>query len=139
MAVRSVCLGMCRASPHLAVFVLIACGVVTAGDAPKSYKDAEAIWQKHRDTTEYQVYADEFAQLNNAFRIDEQDGCYSLAPGPVNLMLLVSPGDANGVATVERAFSDRDNAKSRCFERSYTGLPTRAPPFLPFVLQLQME
>jgi hypothetical protein len=123
----------------LAAFVLIACGVATAEDAPNSYKDAETIWQKHRDTIEYQAYAAEFAQLNNAFRIDERDGCYSLAPGPVNLMLLVSPGDAKGVATVERAFYDTDNAKARCFERSYTGLPTRAPPFLPFVLQLRME
>ena len=122
-----------------AVFALATCGVAVATDAPESYKDAKAIWQKSRGMIEYQAYAAEFSQLNNAFRIDERDGCYSLAPGPVNLMLLVSPADTKGVATIERVFYDTDNAKARCFARSYDGVPTRAPPFLPFVLQLSME
>jgi hypothetical protein len=124
---------------QLAVLLSIALGVAAAESSPKSYEDAEAIWQKTRGMLEYQAYAAEFAELNNAFRIDERGGCYSLAAGPVNLMLLVSRADAKGVATIERVFYDTDNAKARCFERSYSGLPTKAPPFLPFVLQLRME
>src|SRR5687768_3355361 len=134
MTMRSVCRG-CR---QVVVLVLIAGAAAAAEDTPKSYKDAEAIWQMSRDTTAYQTYAAEFAQLNNAFRLDERDGCYSLAPGPVNLMLLVSAADGKGVATIERVFFETDNAKARCFERSYAGVPTKAPPFLPFVLQLRM-
>lgn len=138
MAMHSMCSGLCRVR-HLVVFLFIAFGVAAAEDSPKSYKDAEAIWQKTRDMLEYQAYAAEFAELNNAFHIDERDGCYFLASGPVNLMLLVSPADAKGVATIERVFYDPNNAKARCFERSYSGLPIKAPPFLPFVLQLRME
>jgi hypothetical protein len=138
MGMRSLCSALCRAL-RLAAPLLIAFGVGAAEDSPTSYKEAEAIWQKTRDVLKYQEYVAEFAALNNAFRIDERDGCYSLAPGPVNLMLLVSPADAKGVATIERVFYDTDNAKARCFERSYRGLPAKAPPFLPLVLQLRME
>lgn len=124
---------------QIALAILLACSVALAADVPTSYDEAAAIWQEGNDTIEYQVYATEFAQLNNLFRLDERDGCYSLAPGPVNLMLLLSAADAKGVATIERVFYDPDNAKARCFENSYTGLPARAPPFVPFVLQLRME
>ena len=139
MAMRNMCSSLCCVIWHLTVSLTIAFGVAAAEDPPKSYEDAEAIWQKTRDMREYQSYVAEFAELNNAFRIDERGGCYSLASGPVNLMLLVSPADAKGVATIERVFYDTDNAKARCFERSYRGLPTKAPPFLPLVVQLRME
>jgi hypothetical protein len=120
------------------VFALAVCGVATGADAPRSYADAEAIWRNSRERTEYQSYLAEFAQYNNSLRLDERDGCYSLTAGPVNLMLVISRVDADGFATVERVFFDVDNAKARCFERSYTGLRTKLPPFLPFVLQLGM-
>lgn len=120
------------------VFALGACGVATGADAPRTYAEAEAIWRNSRERTEYQSYLAEFAQYNNSLRLDERDGCYSLAPGPVKLMLVISRADADGFATIERVFSDVDNAKARCFERSYTGLRTKLPPFLPFILQLGM-
>jgi hypothetical protein len=123
----------------MTAIMLLACSVASAADAPTSYDEAETIWRKSKDTIEYQTYAAEFAQLNNLFRIDERDGCYTLMRGPVNLMLLVSRANDKGVATVERVFYDMNNAKTRCFERSYRGIPTKAAPFWPFVLQLRME
>ena len=48
----------------IGLFLLIACAAAAAAATPKSYKDAEAIWQMRRDATEYQTYAAEFAQLN---------------------------------------------------------------------------
>lgn len=74
---------------------------------------------------EYKNYSAEFSQFSNALRLDERGGCYSLAPGPVNLILLVSQADASGFGTIQRVFYDADNAKARCFERSYTGIRTR--------------
>lgn len=121
------------------VTTLFASSTALAADVPTSYEEAVAIWEHSRDTIEYQSYAAEFAQLNNLFRLDERDGCYSLTTAPVTLMLLVSRADDKGVATIERVFYDTDSAKARCFERSYRGVPTKAPPFAPFVLQLRME
>jgi hypothetical protein len=104
----------------------------------RSYDEAEALWQRTQERVEYRTYLAEFAQYNNSLRLDERDGCYSRAPGPVNLMLLISRVDADGFATIERVFYDVDNAKAQCFVRSYSGVRTKAPPFLPFVLQLNM-
>jgi hypothetical protein len=119
--------------------MLLGCSVALAADAPTSYDEAETIWQRTKDTVEYQTYVAEFVQLNNLFRIDERDGCYSLTPEPVDLMLVVSRANDKGVATVERVFYHPDSAKARCFERSYRGIPTKAAPFWPFVVQLRME
>jgi hypothetical protein len=120
------------------VFALAVCGMATAADAPRSYADAQVIWESSREKTEYQNYVAEFTQYNNSLRLDERDGCYSRAPGPVSLMLVISRAHADGFATIEGVFYDVDNAKSRCFERSYSGVRTKPPPFLPFVLQLRM-
>jgi hypothetical protein len=94
------------------VLALCVCSVAVGADAPRSYADAEAIWRSSRDKAEYQGYSAEFAQYNNSLRL--------------------------GFATIERVFFDVDNAKARCFERSYTGVRTKLPPFLPFVLQMGM-
>jgi hypothetical protein len=114
-------------------------GVATAAEPPRSYQDAEAIWIRTRDKIEYQAYAAEFAQFNNALRLDERGDCYSLTGGTVNLMLLISGARDDGFAVVEGVFYDANNAKARCFERSFSGIRTKAPPFLPFVLQLRMD
>ena len=123
-----------------AALTLAVCSSTTAADMPQSYKDAEAIWLRSRDSIEYQNYAAEFAQFSNALRLDERNGCYSLAPvGTLNLMLLITLTDGAEFATIERVFYDADNSKARCFERSYAGIAAKAPPFMPFVLQLRMQ
>jgi hypothetical protein len=109
-----------------------------ADEAPRSYRDAQAIWQRTRGTAEYQNYTVEFTQFNNHFHLDEKDGCYTLAPGPVNLLLVISHSDNGEFAVIEQVLSDVDNAKSQCFKNTYRGIRTKIPPFFPFVLQLGM-
>jgi hypothetical protein len=115
-----------------------ASGVTLADGAPQSYDDAKAVWVRNRGTPEYQNYAAEFSQFNNHYHLDEKNGCYALAPGPVNLMLVISRPENSEFAVIEQVFADVGNAKARCFERSYRGVRTKIPPFLPFVLQMSM-
>jgi hypothetical protein len=120
------------------VLALLVSSVAFGDETPQSYAAAKAIWLRTRDTKDYQSYAAEFSQFNNHFHLDEKDGCYGLAPGSVNLMLIVTHRANSEFATVERVLADVDNAKARCFEKSYTGIQTKIPPFFPFVLQLGM-
>ena len=122
----------------VAALALIACSITFAGDAPLSYAAAKSIWLRSRETKEYQSYAAEFAQFNNHLHLDEKDGCYALASAPINLMLIISRPKNNEFAVIERVLTDVDNAKARCFEKSYGGVQVKVPPFFPFVLQLGM-
>jgi len=120
------------------MLALVISTTIFADETPLSYANAQAIWERHKNTAEYQNYASEFSQFNNHFHLDENDGCYALAPGPVSLMLVVSHHESNEFAVVEQVLSDVDNSKSRCFKKSYRGIRTKIPPFLPFVLQMGM-
>jgi hypothetical protein len=122
----------------IVVLAAIVATIAFAANSPPLYADAKAIWEKSKNTPEYQSYASEFAQFNNHFHLDEKDGCYALAQGPVNLMLVISNPGNGEFAVIERVLSDVDNAKSRCFKKSYGGVRTKIPPFLPFVLQMGM-
>jgi hypothetical protein len=53
-------------------------------------------------------------------------------------MLVISRPDSSEFAVIEQVLADVDNAKARCFEKSYRGVRTKPPPFLPFVLQMGM-
>jgi hypothetical protein len=108
-------------------------------DAPQSYDEARANWQKHKDSAEYQTYASEFVQFNNDFRIDVRDGCYALGSGPVGLMLVITRTSGSEFAVVENVLADVDSPKARCFIRSYRGLKTKAPPYTPLILQMAMQ
>ena len=121
------------------VLAIIAASVALANETPGSYEAAKSIWSRNRDSKDYQGYVAEFAQFNNHFHLDEKDGCYALASGPVNLMLVISRPQNSEFAVIERVLADVDNAKARCFEKSYSGVQVKAPPFLPFVLQLGMK
>jgi hypothetical protein len=122
-----------------AALALFALGDALAGDSPQSFLEARATWQRNKDKPEYQSYLTEFTQFNNHFHLDEKNGCYALAPGTVNLMLMVSRNEGSEFAVIERVFTDVDNAKARCFEKSYRGVPTKVPPFFPFILQMEMK
>lgn len=63
------------------VLALVVTGVTLAQDAPRSYADAKAVWERSRSKLEYQNYAAEFSQFNNHFHLDEKGGCYQLAWG----------------------------------------------------------
>ena len=125
-----------RAMPVLAVLVAT---VAFAAEAPRSYADARAAWESSKNKPEYQAYASEFAQFNNHFHLDEKDGCYARAKGPVNLMLVISNPANEQFAAVERVLSDVNSAKAECFKNTYGGIRTKVPPYLPFVLQMSMQ
>jgi len=116
----------------------MATAVVVVADEALTFADARKIWEGSRDRKEYQAYAQEFAQFNNHFRLDEKDGCYALAQGPVELMLVITHDGKSRYARIEQVLSNVDNAKSACFKKSYGGIQTKVPPYLPFVLQLGM-
>jgi len=122
----------------LAILTAVIATAAFAADSPRVYADAKAAWEKSKNKPEYQTYASEFAQFNNHFHLDEKDGCYALSPGPVNLMLIISNPTNGEFAVVERVLSDVENAKSQCFKKSYGGIRTKIPPYLPFVLQMSM-
>jgi hypothetical protein len=121
------------------IFMALTGGAAVAAALPQDYSAAKAVWKKGKDKSEYQRYGNEFIQFNNHFHLDEKDGCYGLAPGQVNLLLIISKPDAGEFAVVERVFADVDNAKARCFIKTYSGVRTKAPPFLPFVFHMSME
>ena len=103
---------------------------------PRTYSEASVVWERAKDVSAYQAYASEFAQYNNSLRLDEKDGCYALSSDPVDLMLVITRPGGSEYAVVEDVLAKVDSPKARCFQRSYRGLPTKAPPFVPFVLQM---
>jgi hypothetical protein len=110
-----------------------------AGSPVGSYAEARKVWEQSKGKAEYQAYASEFAQFNNHFQIDEKSGCYAMGAGSVSLMLVITHPDGNSYAVIERVFSDVDTAEARCFKRAYSGVQTKVPPFMPFVLQMDMQ
>jgi len=122
----------------VAIIIALWCIGTSAAGPPSSYTEADAAWKRSRDKPQYQRYAAEFTQFNNHFHLDEKDGCFSLSPGPVNLFLVITHSDGGEFALIERVLSNVENPKASCFKRTYEGLRTKVPPFLPFVLQMGM-
>lgn len=119
-------------------FVIVVATLAHSADVPGSYSDAQAEWKKHMDSAEYQTYSSEFAQFNNHFHLDERGGCYALGKGQVGLMLVITHANGAEFAVVENVLSDVDSPKAHCFIKSYLGLQTKVPPYVPFVLQMSM-
>lgn len=120
-----------------ASLLAVAVGALAA-QVPSSFIEAKKIWESSRDRKDYQTYSAEFSQFNNHFHLDEKDGCYSLGNEPVELMLLITHKTGEPYAEIENVFVNSDSAKSRCFAKTYRGLKTKIPPFLPLVLQMGM-
>lgn len=117
---------------------LMASSSVLADSPIVSFSAAEKIWQESKDRSGYQAYADAFVQFNNYNHLDEKDGCYALGNEPVELMLIITHHDNEKYARIERVLSNIDTPKAKCFRKSYEGLNTKIPPFLPFVFQMTM-
>ena len=112
--------------------------IAVASPAVLTYSEARASWQAHRDSKEYQAYADEFIQFNNHYHLDEKNGCYALAGGSVQLMLVITHQDEGRYALVEDVLTDTNSPKAQCFKKTYRGISTKVPPFLPFIFQMSM-
>jgi hypothetical protein len=120
----------------LALTTVLSAVCLAQGSRPRSYTEASAVWERAKDGSAYQTYASEFAQYNNSLRLDERDGCYALSADPVDVMLIITRPQAGEYAVVEDVLARVDSPKARCFQRSYRGIPTKIPPFVPFVLQM---
>lgn len=107
-------------------------------DAPRSYAEARANWERHFGSTQYQTYMSEFVQFNNHLHLDEKGGCYALGPEHVELMLVITHAGSSEFGVVQSALTDVDTPKAHCFAKSYLGLQTKVPPYVPFVLQMTM-
>jgi len=112
--------------------------IAMAAANPLSFSEAERIWQQNKDKPEYQTYAAEFTQFNNSLHLDEKDGCYGQGTGPVRLLLVITHPAGEPYARITQTVTDVDNAKAQCFRKSYRGIQTKVPPFLPFVFQMDM-
>ena len=111
-----------------------------ASAAPiSSYDTARAAWEKAKDDPAVAAYLKEFIQFNNAMKLDSKDGCYSQPGGKVKLMLLITHNKGERWATVSQVFSQTDSPKAQCLQRSYRGVPTKVPPVLPYIVQLDFE
>jgi hypothetical protein len=120
----------------LALTTVLSAVCLAQGSRPRSYTEASAVWERAKDGSAYQTYASEFAQYNNSLRLDERDGCYALSADPVDVMLIITRPQAGEYAVVEDVLARVDSPKARCFQRSHRGIPTKIPPFVPFVLQM---
>jgi hypothetical protein len=122
---------------QLSILALSVATIAAAGPVVSTYSEARAYWEKNHGKA-YQAYVEEFAQFNNHYHLDERDGCYALPGGPVQLMLVITHQDKERYALVEEVLSDSDSPKAQCFKKTYRGISTKVPPFLPFVVQLGM-
>jgi hypothetical protein len=128
-------------SVRMRLTILFSLGLATfaqGADLFGSYSEAQLDWTKHKDSAEFQTYASEFVQFNNHFHIDERGGCYALGKEQIGLMLVITHSSGSQFATIEKVLSDHDSPKAHCFMNSYQGLPTKVPPYVPFVLPMSM-
>jgi hypothetical protein len=114
-------------------------GAALAADSMMSFGEPKKVWEASRNRKEYQTYGSEFARFNNNFHLDTKDGCYSLGGEAVELMLVIAHRRKEPFATIEQVLSSVENEKARCFMKSYIGIPTKTPPFFPFVLQMHFD
>ena len=118
----------------------LACFTTLASAAPiSSYDSARAAWEKSKDDPAVAAYLQEFIQFNNAMKLDSKDGCYSQPGGKVKLMLLITHDKGERWARISQVFSQTDSPKAQCLQRSYRGVPTKVPPMLPYIVQLDFE
>ena len=120
------------------LFVVMAPSLVRATPSGISFSSAKKIWQASASRDDYQAYAAEFAQFNNYYHLDEKDHCYALGTEPVELMLVITHRGNERYAKIEKVLSNIASPKAECFRKSYEGLDTKIPPFLPFVFQMNM-
>jgi hypothetical protein len=108
----------------------------------KGYEDAQARYHQARRLPGYDAFAAQFWKMNDQAKFDEKSGCYELGGGPVNLLLVLDKASAEGKPlkiTIREAYTDVDTKKAKCFRKTYLGLATNIPPFLPILLQATLN
>lgn len=109
-------------------------GCTTVPQGPSSFSDAQRRFDAQPQTEATDAYGTLWDGVNNAQRLDERDGCYAKAPGPLVQILQI---DANG--KVVDYVADSQNGRSQCWRQTYLGVTFPKPPFAPFLLRMQMQ
>jgi hypothetical protein len=122
---------------NIALLLLIALPL-QACSAGASVGEAQKLWEKSKDLKSYRQYSEEFANFNNYNHLDEKDGCYALGTGSVTMYFIIKPKLNSEFSVIEQVVTEVDNAKSQCFKKTYTGIPTKVTPFTPFVMKMVM-
>src|SRR5258706_16465408 len=123
----------------LALLTVLSAVSLAKDSRPRTYGGASGIWERVNDTVAYQTYVSEFVRFNNSLHLVEKDGCYSFSSDPVDLMLVITHPDHSEFAVVVDVLTKIDSPKARCFQKSYRGISTKVPPFVPFVLQMSFR
>lgn len=85
-------------------------------------------------TSATDAYGTAWAEFNNAHHLDERDGCYFKADGPLVQILQI-----DGSGKIVGYFADKENGRSQCWRQTYLGLAFPKPPFAPFLHRLEMQ
>jgi hypothetical protein len=93
-------------------------------------KLAELMQQDHAKLG-YDQYMQAFIQYNNSLHLDSQGGCSAIAKTPVTLYIVIVDSYVSYITPIV------DDEKARCFRKLYLGLRVKAPPFSPFVIEMQ--
>ena len=122
-------------SRKLVVLLLISCSSAFAvPPMSKIYEGASSLFSAQPRTKETDAYADAWAAFNNSHHLDERDGCYFKATGPLVQILQI-----NAEGTVVGYYSDKINGRSECWRKTYMGVTFPKPPFAPFYHRLEMR
>ena len=109
-----------------------------AADPPLSLGDAQKILNQTKDKKEYESYMDDFALFNNYHHLDSKDDCYAKGNGPVDLYLVIKAADDQQSGVIDQVLSNVDNPKAACLKKSYKDVPTKAPPYSPFIVPMKI-
>lgn len=123
---------MLRFMPALVLLFLAGCA--SAPRTPSTFAEAQRLFDLQPRTRATDDYGTAWAEFNNAHDLDERDGCYFRAEGPLVQILQINK---NG--KVEGYFADKENGRSSCWRQTYLGLTFPKPPFAPFFHRLEMH
>jgi hypothetical protein len=116
----------------ISLALLAACASMPQADS--SFIDAQRMFDVQPRTDATDAYRTAWAEFNNAYGLDERDGCYRKANGPLVQIFQI---DASG--KIIGYFADRQNGRSRCWRQTYLGVTFPKPPFAPFLHRLKMQ
>lgn len=116
------------------ISAFLASGCASTPQAASSFADAQRLFESQPKNAAAFAYSDAWVDFNNTQRLDERDGCYFKAEGPLVQILQM---DASG--KVVGYFSDNDNGRSRCWRSTFLGVTFPKPPFAPFYYLMEMQ
>ena len=114
--------------------LIILAGCASAPRGSQSFAGAQTLFDLQPRTEATKAYDASWYAFSNANRLDERDDCYSKGEGSLIQILEM---DASGRITGH--FADHDDARSKCWRRTYLGVTFPKPPISPYYIRLEMH